>query len=149
MPDMGTTSGMELLLPIEPPQPGRPRRVQLESALRDAVRNGRLAAGQRLPASRVLAGDLGVSRRLVVEVYTQGREHEDLYQLAEALIDWDEQVGVWRFRHVKMVGRVIGEDVVGTQGTPVELLAGLIKHKMFPELWTVRTDLTELAKESD
>ncbi|MEV5743529.1 PLP-dependent aminotransferase family protein [Microbispora rosea] len=62
---------MELLLPIEPPQPGRPRRVQLESALRDAVRTGRLAAGQRLPASRVLAGDLGVSRRLVVEVYTQ------------------------------------------------------------------------------
>ena len=85
----------------------------------------------------------------LLEVYTQGREHEDLYQLAEALIDWDEQVGVWRFRHVKMVGRVIGEDVVGTQGTPVELLAGLIKHKMFPELWTVRTDLTELAKESD
>ena len=84
----------------------------------------------------------------LLEVYTQGREHEDLYQLAEALIDWDEQVGVWRFRHVKMVGRVIGEDVVGTQGTPVELLAGLIKHKMFPELWTVRTDLTELAKES-
>ena len=85
----------------------------------------------------------------LLEVYTHGREHEDLYQLAEALIDWDEQVGVWRFRHVKMVGRVIGEDVVGTQGTPVELLAGLIKHKMFPELWTVRTDLTELAKESD
>jgi tryptophan 2,3-dioxygenase len=85
----------------------------------------------------------------LLEVYTQGREHEDLYQLAEALIDWDEQVGIWRFRHVKMVGRVIGEDVVGTQGTPVELLAGLIKHKMFPELWTVRTDLTELAKESD
>ena len=85
----------------------------------------------------------------LLEVYTQGREHEDLYQLAEALIDWDEQVGVWRFRHVKMVGRVIGEDVVGTQGTPVELLAGLIKYKLFPELWTVRTELTELAKESD
>ncbi|MEW2502530.1 PLP-dependent aminotransferase family protein [Amycolatopsis sp. NPDC047767] len=62
---------MELFLPIEPPRPGRPRRVQLESALRDAVRTGRLAAGQRLPASRVLAEDLGVSRRLVVEVYTQ------------------------------------------------------------------------------
>jgi tryptophan 2,3-dioxygenase len=85
----------------------------------------------------------------LLEVYTQGREHEDLYQLAEALIDWDEQVGVWRSRHVKMVGRVIGEDVVGTQGTPVELLAGLLKHKMFPELWTVRTELTELAKQSD
>ena len=85
----------------------------------------------------------------LLEVYTLGREHEDLYQLAEALTDWDEQVGVWRFRHVKMVGRVIGEDVIGTQGTPVELLAGLIKHKMYPELWTVRTQLTELAKQSD
>ena len=85
----------------------------------------------------------------LVDLYVHGREHEDLYQLAELLIDWDEQVGVWRFRHVKMVGRIIGEDVVGTQGTPVELLAGLIKHKMFPELWQVRTDLTELAKESD
>jgi tryptophan 2,3-dioxygenase len=85
----------------------------------------------------------------LLEVYTQGREHEDLYQLAEALTDWDEQVGVWRFRHVKMVGRVIGEDVVGTQGTPVELLAGLIKHKLYPELWTVRTELTELAKRDD
>jgi tryptophan 2,3-dioxygenase len=85
----------------------------------------------------------------LLEVYTRGREHEDLYQLAEALIEWDERVGVWRFRHFKVVARIIGEDVVGTQGTPVELLAGLIKYKMFPELWTVRTDLTELAKESD
>ncbi len=85
----------------------------------------------------------------LLEVYTQGRENEDLYQLAEALVEWDERVGVWRFRHFKVVARIIGEEVVGTQGTPVELLAGLIKHKMFPELWTVRTDLTELAKESD
>jgi tryptophan 2,3-dioxygenase len=85
----------------------------------------------------------------LLDVYTQGREHEDLYQLAEALTEWDERVGVWRFRHFKVVARIIGEDVVGTQGTPVELLAGLIKYKMYPELWTVRTDLTELAKESD
>jgi tryptophan 2,3-dioxygenase len=93
-----------------------------------------------------LRGERGLS---LLEVYTRGREHEDLYQLAECLVDWDEQIGIWRFRHVKMVGRVIGEDVVGTQGTPVELLAGLIKNKMFPELWRVRTELTELAKKSD
>jgi len=85
----------------------------------------------------------------VLEVYTLGRDHEDLYQLAELLTEWDERVGVWRFRHFKVVARIIGEDVVGTQGTPVELLAGLIKYKMFPELWAVRTDLTELAKQSD
>jgi tryptophan 2,3-dioxygenase len=85
----------------------------------------------------------------LLDVYVHGREHEDLYQLAELLTDWDERVGVWRFRHFKVVARIIGEDVVGTQGTPVELLAGLIKNEMFPELWTVRTQLTELAKESD
>jgi tryptophan 2,3-dioxygenase len=85
----------------------------------------------------------------LLDVYTQGREHEDLYQLAELLIEWDERVGVWRYRHFQVVARIIGEDVVGTQGTPVELLAGLIKNRMFPELWLVRTDLTELAKLSD
>jgi tryptophan 2,3-dioxygenase len=85
----------------------------------------------------------------LLQVYTRGREHEELYQLAENLTEWDERVGVWRFRHFRVVARIIGEDVVGTQGTPVELLAGLIKHKTFPELWTVRTQLTELAKESD
>jgi len=85
----------------------------------------------------------------LVDLYVRGRAHKDLYQLAELLTEWDERVGVWRFRHFKVVARIIGEDVVGTQGTPVELLAGLIKHKMFPELWAVRTDLTELAKKSD
>jgi tryptophan 2,3-dioxygenase len=85
----------------------------------------------------------------LLEVYTRGREHEELYQLAELLTEWDERVGLWRYRHFKVVARIIGEDVVGTQGTPVELLAGLIKNKLFPELWTVRTQLTELARESD
>jgi tryptophan 2,3-dioxygenase len=85
----------------------------------------------------------------LLEVYTRGREHEDLYQLAELLTEWDERVGTWRFRHFKVVARIIGEDVVGTQGTPVELLAGLVKNKLYPELWTVRTELTELAKQSD
>jgi tryptophan 2,3-dioxygenase len=85
----------------------------------------------------------------VLEVYTRGRENEELYQLAELLTEWDERVGLWRYRHFKVVARIIGEDVVGTQGTPVELLAGLIKNKLFPELWSVRTELTELAKKSD
>jgi tryptophan 2,3-dioxygenase len=85
----------------------------------------------------------------LLDVYVHGREHEDLYQLAELLTEWDERVSLWRYRHLKVVARIIGEDVVGTQGTPVELLAGLIKNKLFPDLWRVRTQLTELAKESD
>ena len=85
----------------------------------------------------------------LLDVYVHGREHEELYQLAELLTEWDERVGLWRYRHFQVVARIIGEDVVGTQGTPVELLAGLIKNRMFPELWRVRTELTELAKKSD
>jgi GntR family transcriptional regulator / MocR family aminotransferase len=50
---------------------GRPLRSQLETALRDAIRTGRLAAGERLPSSRELAREIGVSRGLVQECYAQ------------------------------------------------------------------------------
>ena len=80
----------------------------------------------------------------LVEVYTRGRELEDLYNLAEQLIEWDERVIVWRMRHVKMVERVIGIGVIGTQGTPVEVLTRLIHKSLFPELWDVRNELTRL-----
>ena len=83
----------------------------------------------------------------VVELYRQGREHEDLYQLAEQLIAWDERIALWRMRHYLVVARVIGDQVVGTQGTPVELLGGLIKHRFFPELWGARNRLTQLSIE--
>jgi GntR family transcriptional regulator/MocR family aminotransferase len=44
---------------------------QLEVALRDGIRTGRLAPGAPLPATRMLARDLGVSRGVVVEAYAQ------------------------------------------------------------------------------
>lgn len=51
--------------------PGLPLRRQLERQLRDAIRTGRLAAGSPLPPSRVLAEQLGVSRGVVVDCYSQ------------------------------------------------------------------------------
>jgi tryptophan 2,3-dioxygenase len=81
----------------------------------------------------------------VVELYRAGREHEDLYQLAEQLIEWDERVNVWRYRHYKVITRVIGANVVGTQGTPVEVLGKLIHQSFYPELWEARDRLTELS----
>ncbi|HTR75607.1 MAG TPA: PLP-dependent aminotransferase family protein [Solirubrobacterales bacterium] len=59
----------ELLLPDW--DPDGPRRVQLEARLRESVRDGRLRPGVRLPSSRALGAELGVSRRLVVEAYEQ------------------------------------------------------------------------------
>src|ERR1700751_549849 len=67
---MGTNSAPELLLELDRSGPG-PRRAQLEDGLRTAVREGRLAARSRLPPTRALAADLGVSRRLVVDSYAQ------------------------------------------------------------------------------
>jgi GntR family transcriptional regulator / MocR family aminotransferase len=62
--------GSELLLDIDRSS-GTPLHGQLENALRAAVRSGRLAAGTRLPATRVLASELGCSRWVVVEAYLQ------------------------------------------------------------------------------
>ena len=96
-------------------------------------------------AFHVLREQAGLS---LVDVYVRGREHEQLYQLAEALIEWDERINLWRIRHYKVVARVIGDAVVGTQGTPVEVLGRLVHHVFFPELWRVRNELTALSKEA-
>src|SRR5689334_1177870 len=50
---------------------GTPLRTQLEAALRESIRSGRLPAGERLPSSRELARGLGLSRGLVQECYGQ------------------------------------------------------------------------------
>jgi len=65
----GSWTNSDLLLAPVPGAGGRRR--GLEQALREAIRDGRLAVGERLPATRVLARDLGVSRGTVVEVYEQ------------------------------------------------------------------------------
>jgi tryptophan 2,3-dioxygenase len=96
--------------------------------------------GQAFHAAR---RDAGLS---VEDLYVHGREHEQLYQLAEALLELDEQAQLWRMRHFQVVARVIGDKVVGTQGTPVELLGRLISKTSFPELWEARNDLTALSK---
>jgi len=50
---------------------GRGRRAGIERALREAIRDGRLRPGDRLPSTRGLATDLGVARGTVVEAYSQ------------------------------------------------------------------------------
>ena len=59
--------GLDLHLDLRGPRV----RTALETALRDAVRSGRLAAGSLMPSSRSLARDLGIARNTVVSAYTQ------------------------------------------------------------------------------
>jgi GntR family transcriptional regulator / MocR family aminotransferase len=62
--------GPEILLELDRERP-EPLRLQLERRLRDAIRSGRLQPDERLPSSREMARELGVSRGLVLECYTQ------------------------------------------------------------------------------
>jgi GntR family transcriptional regulator/MocR family aminotransferase len=66
---MGTTSP-ELFVALDRSRP-RGLRAQVEEGLRSAIRDGRLVPGVRLPSSRALAADLGVTRGVVVDAYDQ------------------------------------------------------------------------------
>jgi tryptophan 2,3-dioxygenase len=94
-----------------------------------------------------LAGDaftrvLARRKLTVLDVYERGYEADDLYQLAEQLLTLDERAILWRFHHLKVVERIIGGQVVGTQGTPVEVLGRRIDVRFFPDLWNVRNTIT-------
>jgi len=51
--------------------PGRSLRQRAENALRDAIRRGALPAGHRLPSTRDLSAQVGVSRGVLVDAYAQ------------------------------------------------------------------------------
>ncbi|MEU4766093.1 PLP-dependent aminotransferase family protein [Actinosynnema sp. NPDC023794] len=61
-------AGVDLHLELDP---ASSRRGGLERALREAIRAGRLAPGARLPATRRLAGELGLARNTVAAAYDQ------------------------------------------------------------------------------
>src|SRR5215475_7585357 len=64
------TSSPEILIRLTPKSDAS-LRVQVEAGLRQAIHTGRLAVGSLLPATRVLAADLGISRGVIIEAYEQ------------------------------------------------------------------------------
>lgn len=96
-------------------------------------------SGELREAFTELLAERGID---LLELYRGGAD-DPVYRLAEAMIEWDERISIWRVRHYKIATRVIGHQVVGTKGTPVDVLPKLISRKFFPELWRVRTELTQ------
>ncbi len=76
------------------------------------------------------------------DLYRHQDAHPDVFELAERLIDWDQRLVMWRTLHLKLVERVIGGGVIGTQGTPVEVLGRRLDVRYFQDLWDVRNGLT-------
>jgi tryptophan 2,3-dioxygenase len=72
-------------------------------------------------------------------IYESPENHWEAYEMAEKLIDVEEQYALWRFRHIKTVERIIGFK----RGTGGSSGAGFLRQgleiRLFPELWDVRT----------
>jgi len=74
-------------------------------------------------------------------IYT-GAGPGTLFFVAEALLEYEQQFGLWRFRHVQLVERVIGPGTGGTGGTlGAKYLSRTVAQRFFPALWDVRHQL--------
>ncbi|HEY0781318.1 MAG TPA: tryptophan 2,3-dioxygenase family protein, partial [Thermoanaerobaculia bacterium] len=77
-------------------------------------------------------------RELLIRIYQSDPANRDL---CERLVDLDEGLQEWRYRHVKMVQRTIGMKR-GTGGSAgVEYLKSTLFAPLFPDLWTIRASL--------
>lgn len=87
---------------------------------------------------------LGMLERagLTLESLYLAHEHSTLFKLAEALLEYEQQFGQWRFLHVQLVERIIGPRTGGTGGTlGAKYLSNTLKSRFFPALWDVRATI--------
>jgi tryptophan 2,3-dioxygenase len=79
-------------------------------------------------------------------IYENPHGQWDAYEMCEKLVDIDEAYSLWRYRHMKVVERVIGYKR-GTGGTAgVNYLRQMVDDRLFPELWDVRTEIKEVGR---
>jgi len=82
------------------------------------------------------------------DIYCRHQEFFGLHEVAECLLDFDERVHLFRFHHLKLAQRIIGGGVIGTMGTPVEVLHQRMEHLFYKDLWDVRNQITAKANEA-
>lgn len=129
--------------------PGSPARLRVEAAMsRPSVWDSALkychVRGHEMPGD-VLVRDVNIAwePRDDVQAVLVVLHHTDpeSSMVCEALVDVDEGLGEWRYRHVKMVERTIGRKP-GTGGSPgVGYLASTLFNPVFPDLWAIRSQL--------
>jgi len=127
---------------------GSPARLDLESRYRrptlwDTFLHYVARAGHPVPRAlltRDLTSPAQPSRAVQETLIGIYRSSPLLAQLCERLVDLDEGVQEWRYRHLKMVQRTIGTKP-GTGGSSgAEYLQGTLLRPVFPDLWAIRTD---------
>ncbi|HEX5580173.1 MAG TPA: tryptophan 2,3-dioxygenase family protein [Gemmatimonadaceae bacterium] len=137
---LGTSSGS---------QSNQFRAIEARSGLRDehfmhvVSEHGEVPA----PVRRALEGPtlqelflaLVESEGTTIEALYTGPGPSPLFFLAEALLEYEQQFGIWRFKHVQIVERIIGPGTHGTGGTlGAKYLQRTVNQRFFPALWEVR-----------
>jgi tryptophan 2,3-dioxygenase len=84
---------------------------------------------------------------VVDDIYRRHEEFFGLHDVAERLLDFDERMQLFRFHHLKLAERIIGGRVVGTMGTPVEVLQQRMEHWLYKDLWDIRNRITAANQE--
>ncbi len=64
-------------------------------------------------------------------------------EVAEALAEFDELFQKFRYEHMQLIHRTIGFGSKSLKGRPVEILEEGMRHKFFPELWEIRSHMTD------
>jgi tryptophan 2,3-dioxygenase len=126
---------------LEQHSKGSPGRDRLEAALREpSLREASIDALERAGFD---VGDRSVDAlaEAWLEVYRDEERWFELYELAEKLVDIDDALASWRHKHVLTVERIIGNKrgTGGSAGAPY--LRSTLDKRVFPELWSLRTDL--------
>lgn len=94
------------------------------------------------PTLQQLFLDLVEANNTKIEDLYLGPGPTVLYFLAEALLEYEQLFGQWRFNHVQLVERVIGPATGGTGGTlGSRYLMRTIEQRFFPALWMARASL--------
>ncbi len=129
--------------------PGTDARLRLdarwgEPTLWDAFLRYLAAAGHPVPAgdlARDVTLPVGESEGVQAALLAVYRRDASASTVCELLVDLDEGVQEWRYRHVKMVQRTIGtrHGTGGSQGAAY--LMTTLNRPCFPDLWAIRTDL--------
>ena len=75
------------------------------------------------------------------QIYEAPHDRHLLFQLCEGLLDYDQLLQAWRYRHLMLVYRIIGTGTPSLKGKHSDLLLHGMKQRFFPKIWDVRDEV--------
>ena len=127
--------------------PGSPAREKVEAAmarpsLYDSVLKYFSSRGHLIP-KEVLERDVTVgyepNEKVQDALLDAHRNDPEANMVGEALVDFDEGLQEWRYRHVKMVERTIGAKMGSGGSSGVGYLSSTLSKPIFADLWAIRS----------